>query len=130
MNILIFWAGGLVVLFLLVKLIDWTAGEFLTLAIIWTATVALLYFNEGIFNDERRAQIMAERAVDEKPYLTTQPMGNGCTINYWYGYGRKQSYTTKFVYCPNATTQTTETWPCGTPKAPKTCSREIETRKP
>ena len=68
-----------------------------------------------------------QSAIDNTPVTTTKALGNGCTINYYYGNGVKSEYTTKFVRCEKSNVETEHTWSCGTGKSPKTCRSTIST---
>lgn len=83
--------------------------------------------HNGFFDEEVRKQRQAEVIKETTPELRTQDMGNGCTMNYWFAQGPKNGFT-KFVRCKDSKTVTFETYSCGTSKAPKTCTREVETK--
>ena len=68
-----------------------------------------------------------QSALDNAPVTTTKSLGNGCTINYYYGNGVKSEYTTKFVRCEKADVETEHTWSCGSGKTQKTCRSTTST---
>ena len=67
-------------------------------------------------------------AQDNAPITIKTPLVDGCTIYYYYGYGRKENYTTKFVRCQNAETTTELKYSCGTSKSTRTCTDQIITK--
>ena len=91
----------------------------------------VIYLTTCGWTEESRMQLriadQKQSAIDNAPVTTTKALGNGCTINYYYGNGVKSEYTTKFVRCEKSDVETEHTWSCGSGKTQKTCRSTIST---
>ena len=70
-----------------------------------------------------RPEYLAERERDNAPFVKKTAVADGCVLYENFSNGRHHAPSTKFVRCPNSTTDTIEKKSCG-----KNCTREEHTQ--
>ena len=118
-----------VIMYVIIK--DSYEGTNLIFLFIIVSLGFLLYlFTYGFTEESRETLRIADEKqhmIDRQPITSKTDMGNGCTLNYYYGNGQKYEYTAKFVRCENSKVDTELKYTCGTSKAQKTCTSTIST---
>lgn len=91
---------------------DWDGGTFVVISIIMC--IAFMLWNNKInVTPEIDAQRALKQIADEMPATTKVPMADGCVLYHYYGNGRSNLYTTKFVRCENSEVTTEKKYSCG-----------------
>jgi hypothetical protein len=104
---------------------EWSwQGTVLAIACLW---VAFFFIEKTLYTPAERAAYEAEKAEENRPVTSAVKLVDGCTLYYYYGNGRNNPYTTKFVRCDKAEVATERKYSCGTGKSPKTCTEQIVT---
>lgn len=126
----LFWIISIVVVVFLMDKFEADAISTLIMAGFITTGFVIYLATCGWTEDYRMQTRIADQkqsAIDNAPVTTTRALGNGCTINYYYGNGVKSEYTTKFVRCEKSDVETEHTWSCNSGKTQKTCRSTIST---